>query len=68
MATDTELLFFLCLERLDVKVSSRGFISGGIFEILRKSKAKYIDMHNATMCSPPVAMLMRYVESIILVF
>lgn len=59
-----EDLLRLCRE---VKLSSRGFISGGSFEILLKRKARYVEISNEHVCVAPFTTLIRKVECIILV-
>ena len=51
----------------DVKLSSRGFISGGSLDILRKVTPRYIDIINETKCRLPPTTLIRNVEYVILV-
>ena len=60
----SEDLFRLCLE---VRLSSRGFISGGSCEILRKMTPRYIDIISDTKCRQPLTKLIRYVEYTIFV-
>ncbi len=59
-----EDLLRLCLE---VRLSSRGFISGGSCEILRKITPRYMDMTSDTRCMHPLTKLSRKVEYTIFV-
>ena len=47
---------------LDVKLSSRGFMSGGSLEILRKIIARYIDITKEQTCRLALTTLRRNVE------
>ena len=46
----------------EVRLSSKGFMSGGILEILRKIIARYIDMIKEQKCRLPLTVLRRKVE------
>ena len=59
-----EDLLRLCLE---VRLSSKGFISGGSCEILRKITPRYMDMTSDTKCMHPLTKLSRNVEYTIFV-
>jgi len=50
----------------DVRLSSRGFKSGGRLEILRKMRARYMSMKSETKWIPPLTTLMRNREKMIL--
>ena len=54
------------LWRRDVRLSSRGFISGGSFEILRKVIARYIDIASEIRWNAPSTMLRRNVANMTL--
>lgn len=56
-------LFRLCLE---VRLSSKGFISGGRRDIFRKRTARYSEIINETRCRAPLTTLTRYVVFTIL--